>query len=405
MPATYATSFSFLVGFRIPKNWVITFRQNEKRTMRCTRTLSAPVVTLLSPSPAASRRTQDLLASMVGMEPVRFTASTDDKLDHAFQSFVPGMSRSWDSVVSRCQHSGTLIHFCSLNITERSNGKDNFLSLIGLTDQPTGTPVEESIQLFRDTLALVVEGNARMITIKQFFGGTMSPLTLLQGTSSGGLPILQLPKESMSPTEPQPDGGGLKELVIPFFDNAAYKDGSTLLSRIGSVGLNRPTVGVYQWPNSATHIRPLPTAHEDQRLPPPSIIFHHDTPEEVNKYQEEHGVKVAKIGYGGHRIGQLMLLHPDLAGIDIRVCPQQTFSSSFSESQESLLAASLDELQSTNTLLDGNEEGKDDDRIGNADCWIEVRANLKNPSGYWRRQGGLSRSRNRTAKVPNIPFE
>ena len=114
----------------------------------------------------------------------------------------------------------------------------------------------------------------------------------------------------------------------------------------------------------------------------------------------------ARIGYSGlgpgH--GQVMLLHKDLIGLDIRYCPRTTVSSTFSEAQESLLAGSLEELQSTNILLSGSEKAIGDKRIGNSDCWVELRANLKRPSKYWQRSKNSSRKQ-KIAKIPDIPFE
>ena len=114
---------------------------------------------------------------------------------------------------------------------------------------------------------------------------------------------------------------------------------------------------------------------------------------------------MAKIGFSGNRIGQVMMIHPDLEGIDVRYCSQDAVSSAFSEAQESLLAASLEELQSSNALLTGQEPAKDDERVGKADCWVEVRANMKRPSGYWHRKAGTTPSKQKIAKIPDLPFE
>ena len=118
----------------------------------------------------------------------------------------------------------------------------------------------------------------------------------------------------------------LKEVAVPYFDYAAYKDGSTFLSKLGLAMTIRPTVGVYQWLNNITCIRPLPTAAEDQRLPSPSLIFHCESPENNEDKIREHGFREARIGYGGlgrdRGHGQVMLLHKDLIGLDIRYCPR-----------------------------------------------------------------------------------
>ena len=151
-----------------------------------------------------------------------------------------------------------------------------------------------------------------------------------------------------------------------------------------------------------TDLRPLPTAGEDTRLPPPSLIFDcHNLADILLK--EQKGLKVAKIGYSGNRIGQLMLLHDDIQGLDVRLCSEKKVSSAFYEAQESLLAASVEELQSSNALIGDGQEGKDDKRTGRGDCWVEVRANLKQPSGFFQR--GTARSKHRVAKIPDLPYE
>lgn len=367
-----------------------------------TRILHSPVVTLLSPSSVASKKAQDLLHALVGLEPVSFSVPSDDNLNAAFRSSLPGFSREWHSSASVCPSSGTFVHFCSVD----DNDKSGPLSLIGLTDAK-GT-AQESIQSFRDLLASHVQNRSTAITLKgSLLGNGISPTSLLKSISSGGLPLVELPSEdadtySNSTPEDDVNNSQLKEIVVPYFDNATFNDGSTFLSRISEASLARPTVGVYKWANSAAHIRPLPTAAEDQRLPPPSLIFQSSNLDDVLK-KTELGLKVAKIGFTGNKIGQLMMLHPDLEGLDVRYCSQDTVSSAFSEAQESLLAASLEELQSTNALLAGGEQGKDDERVGQADCWVEVRANLKRPAGYFQRKGGQSKPR--IAKIPDIPYE
>jgi len=326
----------------------------------------------------------------------------DDDLNKAFRSFVPGFSRSWKSIASTCPSTGTVIHFCSIH-----DGSDKMgsLSLIGLTDDSNSGSPQDSIQEFRNMLATHVQNRSTSIKLKGSLGKPVNPMSLLQSVSTGGLPLLQLPPADMS-TSTQAHVGttGLKEIVVPFFDYASFSDGGTLLSRISEASLERPVVGVYRWTNSSTHIRPLPTAAEDQTLPPPSLILHcEDLGGILDKAAP--GLKVAKIGYSGYKIGQLMMLHDDIDGLDVRFCSQEAFTSAFSEAQESLLAASLEELQSSNALLAGGEQGQDDERVGKADCWVEVRANLKRPSGYFHRKGASAPSKRRIANIPDLPFE
>lgn len=370
--------------------------------MNKTTALRSPVVTLLSPSPIASKRAKELLQTLVGLEELPFSVNSDDHLNDAFRSSLPGFSRQWESVASFCPISGSIIHFCAIDNVKNKSGP---LAMIGLTDSSDETP-QESIQRFRDLLANHVKDFSTSIKFKESLGKAISPSSLLKSVSTGGLPLTQLPSAATNLESTKNDGvsGGLKEIVIPYFDYATFSDGSSFLSKLSDASLARPTVGVYRWTNSVTHIRPLPTAAEDHRLSPPSLIFQCSNVDDILR-KTNLGLQVAKIGYSGFKTGQLMMLHPDLDGIDVRFCSQENVSSAFSEAQESLLAASLEELQSSNTLLAAGEEAKDDHRLGKADCWIEVRANLKQPSGYFNRTGGKLPSKPRIANIPDLPYE
>ena len=93
--------------------------------------------------------------------------------------------------------------------------------------------------------------------------------------------------------------------------------------------------------------------------------------------------------------------------VDIRLCPATKPSSMFAEAQESLLASSLSELQSKHVLT--HHSAKDtaaadreaDPKTNNMDCWVEFRANIRNPKGFLPRQSASPR----TAKAPDLPYE
>jgi len=407
--------------------------------MNRSRRLQAPIITILSPSFTASKKAVSLLSKLGNLE--QFSLVTDDSLasekalNDTFKSAIPGLSRSWDSVGARCPVSGSVIHFCSTgrigapkeNIEQ--NRPNTPFALLAITDSDesdseeeceAGTEVETAIRNFRSLLASRInEGaalNRTLLNLKCFFNGNLTTNDLLKDVSRDGLPMLSIPNRSNADAcvPPRSDSKArkdsissnfLKEIVVPHFDYAAYRDGSTLMSKLALARTNRPAVGVYEWPDSTTCIRPLPTGSEDQRLPSPSLIFHCESPEDAIRIKE-YGFRKARIGYSGlgpgH--GQVMLLHKDLVGLDIRYCPRTTVSSTFSEAQESLLAGSLEELQSTNILLSGSEKAIGDKRIGNSDCWVELRANLKRPSKYWQRSKNSSRKQ-KIAKVPGIPYE
>eukprot|EP00532_Pseudo-nitzschia_australis_P006645 CAMPEP_0168164138 /NCGR_PEP_ID=MMETSP0139_2-20121125/768_1 /TAXON_ID=44445 /ORGANISM="Pseudo-nitzschia australis, Strain 10249 10 AB" /LENGTH=387 /DNA_ID=CAMNT_0008081117 /DNA_START=364 /DNA_END=1527 /DNA_ORIENTATION=+ len=370
-------------------------------------------------------------------------SSDNTSLNYTFKSSIPGFSRSWTSVGARCPVSGAIVHFCSTGdlddapaeeIKEQQDhpNTNTPFALLGITDSVELEPpnyiceaggdsseVEVAIRKFRNLLASRLnEGtalNRTLLNLKCSMNGSLTTKDLLRNISHDGLPLLSVPKRSsdsdlddafVAPRKEDPVSSTstfLKEIVVPHFDYAAYGDGSTLVSKLALAPTKRPAVGVYQWPDSTTCIRPLPTASEDSIIPSPSLIFHCESPEDATRIRNC-GFREAKIGYGGlgpgH--GQVMLLHKDILGLDVRYCPRTTISSAFSEAQESLLAGSLEELQSTNVLVSGREEAKSDVRVGNSDCWVEVRANLKRPSKFFRRS---KKRKQKIANIPDLPYE
>ena len=201
---------------------------------------------------------------------------------------------------------------------------------------------------------------------------------------------------------------GLRELSVPVYEDARYLDGCTLLSYLSASDLCRPTIGVYQFTNSGLALRPLPAAKEDMLLPAPSLVFYTPNLEEAKEMLRRNGVLTAKIGYrGSTHHGQLMVIHKDTAGLDIRLTESTACISSFSEAQEALLAGSLDELQNVNVLMEGGNETKayQETMNGLGDCWVEFRANLKKPSGFFTRNTKSNRQSHKVAKAPDIPYE
>ena len=365
--------------------------------------MASTVVSFFSPSPSASRRAQDLLARLCKLDKVNLNSfkHDEDKLNSMFQSFLPIFSNSWDSIALKCQSSGTMIHFLSNSDVKEDSAKRNAFALLGITNATENDSNQAAIQSFRNLLASNMENRSSSMKLKNSLG-SLQPQEMLRDVSNGSLPLLFLGEQdanSQHEATKNVPPSGLKEVVVPFFDYAEYTDGSTILSRLSR--MQRPAVGVYQLGNRSVRVRPLPTAAEDRSLPPPSLIFHCNNLEEVNP--TEVGAKSGKIGFSGNRIGQLMVQHEDLLGLDIRFCSSEKVTSAFDEAQESLLAGSLEELQSTNTLQAGGEKSKDDDRIGVADCWIEVRANLKSPSGFLRRPGRSGSTPRPNASPINTP--
>lgn len=203
---------------------------------------------------------------------------------------------------------------------------------------------------------------------------------------------------------------GLKELVLPYCeieDDNEVALNRSLISTLSSSGLrhpvdkrtNRRIPGLYQWhvgrhsppvhnsSNLPIVIRPLPAAKVDFVLSNPSIIFHCPCLEHVSHEIQRHGAIPAKVGFHGGKKGQLMVLHKDFAGLDIRFCESDNLSYSFDEAQVALLAGSLDGLQNPDVLLEGDRDmGNEGDKLKSigGDCWVEFRENLKKPNGFLR---------------------
>jgi len=391
------------------------------------RQLQAPIITFLSPSLAASKKATALISTVGNFEESISVVTNDldthqnskKGLNDTFKTTIPGLpAYSWESVGVRDTVSGSVIHFCSfgreLSINKNENENDKQkppFALLAITDtgnydeepsNDTGSnsKVNAAIRNARSELASKISDggtlNIASLIIKYFVKGNLTVNDLLK---TDGLPLLSIPNTVDDKVSSYSTNSStcLKEIVVPHFDYAAYRNGSTFLSELGLARTRKPAVGVYEWPNASTCIRPLPTAGEDRTLPSPSLIFHCDAPENESCFIKEHGFQEARIGFGGGRMnkGQVMLLHNDLLGLDVRYCPQTNISSAFSESQESLLAGSIKELQSKNTLLAVGEKGKHDERILNGDCWIEERAKFRQPLSYFRSKKPL-----RSAKIP-----
>mmetsp|Transcript_11440 Transcript_11440/g.28191 ORF Transcript_11440/g.28191 Transcript_11440/m.28191 type:complete len:504 (+) Transcript_11440:227-1738(+) len=227
------------------------------------------------------------------------------------------------------------------------------------------------------------------------------------------------------------NAGKLRELALPFFPEVL-----SLQAKLSKSSLLRPLPGLYQCSvglsgkedtqkknttaNTGLIFRPLPAAQEDLRLSHPSLVFQCDSLAEVQKLVEgKLGGETFKIGWRGHgQLGSLMVSHPSILGLDIRICEvagsEWILSSSFDEAQESLLAGSLAELQSTHVVTEGGSGGikassiKGDTKNGNGDCWVEFRSTIKHPTGFLKQLTSSllqKPARTRVAKPPDLPYE
>jgi hypothetical protein len=220
--------------------------------------------------------------------------------------------------------------------------------------------------------------------------------------------------------------GDLKEIVIPVYASDVYGDERTTLfaTLANRAVFRRPVPGVHQFLGSRVGLRPIPMAHHDRvAAPTPTLIFHsRDVSASCTDMQSRQDDqpfsatrnKTWKIGYNGSKAssqvssGQLMVA-TECGGVDLRLCGATKPSSMFAEAQESLLAGSLDELQSprvlSSSLSSSPVQSPGDEK--QKDCWIEFRANVKNPQGFFARPHEIFGvgPKARIAQPPNLPYE
>ena len=398
------------------------------------------VLTFLSPSPAYSRSAIEFLDRLFQL-PITphssSTASRKDRLDELHFGSSPSSS-CWDSVACACPTSGTMLHFLSfssaLDNKENESSIDNNyvtsnspLHLIAVHGSTTSRIIHHDALIecrrrlanaFHDSQGFSHEARLRGLctNITRRMTGKRPNINMILGSkiSSGNLtldltPIFSINEEEESTSEYDNQeqinhcSGKLRELVLPYFPETSSIQTKMSMSSL----LSRPRPGIYQ-ANHGLIFRPLPAAREDLHLSSPSLVFQCKSLDEMRELVEDKlGGETYKIGWCGHgQLGSLIVSHPSLMGLEIRLCESTSEewvpSIHFDESQQSLLAGSLPELQSTHVVSQGDKmTTSGDSKIGKGDCWVEVRSNVKRPSGFLKK---LPES-NRIAKIPDLPYE
>ena len=371
------------------------------------------VLTFLSPHPAQSRSAVQFLQHLFQVIPTP-SSQLMSKRDHFDETYFGSSSSSWHSTGCTCNNSGTTLHFLSLS-DGRKDGASTTLnsgfSLLSITE----SSITDNDELLNNRIQLsnAFEGNhffgrktfmsafeARLrgavFSTMQRMGKEVQTQWLLPST-----PLLDLDTSSCKQEQSSSDQKvGLKELVVPFFSEF-----STIQSNLAKSTLSRPLSGLYKHEQSGVVIRPLPAADEDLRLPPPSLIFNGSIQEKKVVVEQDLGGKTAKIGWRGnsHR-GSLIVKHPSITGLDVRICEDWVLCRSFDEAEDAVLAGSLNDLQSSSVMSEGKNSNKDaaiDPKTNNADCWIEARSNMKRPAGFLKRNSRY----HRIAKPPQLPYE
>jgi hypothetical protein len=387
------------------------------------------IVTLLSPSPAASRRMLQRLQrwTFQPQHPMELSSSfNDDALNQTLVSnsallrlVRPGMKL--DSValpLGSSKETRTILHWLSVDVGDKESNTGSHSGMQMFAIQAL-TPRTDLLQESRDRLAeKLVKGEPSAFETLRTLGSALTGRLTTRHylpRQHERLPLLDLEAPTTSQNFAEPslgwEAGELKEIVIP-----AYADeGTTLFTTLNdSPHLTRPVTGVYQLPASRLCIRPLPMAKEDRTLLSPSLIFHSDDMgDDVLRNTDDASTHAVKIGFTGITgRGQLMLLDDDnkdkseSSAVDIRLCSATKASSMFAEAQASLLASSLSELQSKHVLThhsphDQTAKRESDPNLNRMDCWVEFRATIRNPKGFLPRQ----KAGPRTATAPDLPYE
>ena len=419
-----------------------------------------PVVTFLSPNPHYSRSAVHFLHQALNFPIVDKILPTEDtdRLNKLYNV-------RWNSEACVCPFSNTVLHFLSLDDSiEEVCNDESFHSLIAIhggmhtTDNKSAVNTSctsdvvlksrmrlaEEIQhkqLFQNSPALSslesrVRGGA--IRFMNYIGRRSSPSWILQKfpTSTNYQSVLfdlkpfsnstndscsRIQRNSTSNRAYQ-----LRELAIPFFPEM-----SSIQQQLSKSSLTRPAPGLYQFTRPqnlnattaellANHdgliLRPIPSAPEDFKLPHPSLVIQCSSLVEVQDIVENKlNGRTAKIGWRGDgENGSLIVSHPSVMGLDIRLVETSdkwVLNTYFDEAQEALLAASLDDLQSSHVITEGNEgmnkdiERQVDPKNLNADCWVETRANVKNPLGFLSKKWSVRSNKTVVAKPPDLPYE
>ena len=382
------------------------------------------VITFFSPSPRVSNSAVRFFEKLFGLRTLELTSST--KISCRLNDLY-GHGWNWKSIASVCP-SGAVIHFLSPHSRKEvdvasDQGKAQRLELISIHSSQQSSP-EDALLACRNYLAneslrqQYTNSTAEVMARGYVFRALTSllrknpqsswffprlheghqPSTLLDlsvcasGSSDKGISTPGLSR-----------GGRLREVALPY----SVQSSSNLLTILSNMSsLSRPLPGLYQMPgDTGLVLRPLPAASEDMRLSAPSLVFEYDDDiSQIEKAAALCGGRSGKIGWKGDRKeGSLILSHPDIGGLDIRVA-SGALSCYFDEAQESLLAGSFGGLQNVRVTSDGRSKTTDEN-IGKRDCWTEFRHCATRPSGFVNQMLRKTGIQNTVAKPPSLPYD
>lgn len=431
-----------------------------KRTL-CSR---APVISLLSPSLAASRRAIDQLAVWTNLQPLSGVdvESSPESLNSVFSfrssrnyySFLLPKLK-WESLALQCPETGTILHWLSVesnNKLEQSrmdmNAPHELLAVqdcSGVTQACNEIATRVGISSSIPYLCMSHKIMGRPITVQQLLASGLPLLNFRNYDHDHDRDMNMNVENSDDNTKVTATNGCLKEIVIPAYDDETDHDGYTLLDKFsvastGSNSLARPCTGLYQFQfknnNENSHsfsklcVRPLPAAEADTRLPPPSLVFHTDSVDRIQELALATTTTTTAATTTTTTTKTATAATTTTTDMDVlsqsSPTPVATAKIGYNGTGKgqimvqtgdwtgldvrfcqavkysSMFAEAQASLQagSLPELQRGGSNDATDALKNKGDCWVEFRANLRHPAGFMRR-----RKPPRIAKIPDLPYE
>jgi len=307
-------------------------------------------------------------------------------------------------LMSRCNSSGTLLHFLAWDSIEAcAQNKDApdgaGVELLGVGNfdgnfdaaNPQRAHSEVLARLSRGLALPQIDGSSAWKKADAFRRRALLWTKIQLGwpvrASDLGLGLASPTPYCLCGVDPPPDSGGdggksrpffLREVVLPHRPDDTVP--SSLRGSRARDGRGRPiprtcvlgAVGAGPSPPFSTILRAVPAAGCDRKLSAPTLVFRREDAG-VDIKCPNGAIDLYPVGRRGGRAGQLVVRHPALLGVDVRICASEFSEACFDETTEAMLAGSVKELQNNNVSPDGFGERKTDTRVGNGDCWMEVR--------------------------------
>ena len=283
--------------------------------MRFTKSLAEPVVVLLTNNPEKS---QKLFCKLFGTKSLLVESNrnfVNDKLSQALKSHH----------ASSIDDKGCIFHFLSTCDKPKDTSLNHELSLLSIFDvEEKSANSMNSLQHARDFLATRIEKgtNSFLLRLKlMYFNAMGRTLTVedLFGTNDVLIERMTMVKRGQSSSAKDESYNTsdvqntmnpkhLREVVLPY-----DPDHSSLMPRLENLSCSLIRTGLYKFGNYLA-IRPLPICSIDLNLSPPTLVFHCQSFDQVEKelhkekeLDSESPIKLHKVGRNSTNQGQLLI--------------------------------------------------------------------------------------------------